>query len=372
MSVWTAARTLGEATVSLPPHGLATVDVPVRPFGGDGPRLVSAAVRPAGRWLGPTFDDRRDGVVDVVAPARVLVVTDDPAAAFPLRAALAPAAGGRPCGAATRPWSRSPAGASWTPPDPAGYDVVVLADAADVWADRADDLRRFVDDGGGLLIAPGRHVVAAEYDDALGPVDGVGLLPAELAAPRPTRGGGVLRLADVDHPVLGFADGARPTRRPACGWTGRSGWSAGRAGGCWRRSTAGRPWWRPTGRGPGGWCCSTVPLDDTWATLTGRACSCRWCSRPCGGWRRGADAGTPRGWPGRPIVVRVDGAVDGGVGARCRTDGGSVPGWSAGGPVGAAVRADGQPGTYRMRYRVGRRERSAFVVVTAGRRRLRT
>ncbi len=58
--------------------------------------MVSAAVRrdgPAGRPAdGLAFDDRRDGVVDVVPPARVLLVTDDPAGTGPLRAALAPRA----------------------------------------------------------------------------------------------------------------------------------------------------------------------------------------------------------------------------------------------------------------------------------------
>ncbi len=212
LAVWTGPRQLADATVSLPARGSATVDVRVQ-LAQEGERLVSAAVHTGAADVtghdparGLSFDDRRDAVVDVVPPARVLVVTDDRAAASALRAALAPAAaagrrGGDPA-IVTVVTARAPV-------DLGRYDVVCLADVADVPPDRAEELRRFVDDGHGLLVAPGGHVTAADYNEALG-FSGVGLLPAPLADPRPDDAGTGLRPPDAAPP------GVRLRRRPGC------------------------------------------------------------------------------------------------------------------------------------------------------------
>mgnify|MGYP002623009414 CR=1 FL=1 len=54
-------------------------------------------------------------------------------------------------------------------------DVIVLANVATVSAEQADQLRSFVNNGGGALIAPGRQVDPASYRDTLDD-----LLPGEL------------------------------------------------------------------------------------------------------------------------------------------------------------------------------------------------
>ncbi len=366
--VWSGTAPLGEATVALPANGSAVVDVPVT-LARAGPRVVSAAIRrdgAGGGWRdGLAFDDRRDGVVDVVPPARVLLVTDDPAAAGPLRAAMAPRAAvadgvGDP--AVVTVVGTDP----WVAPSTARTDVVVLADVADVGGPRAADLRRFVADGGGLLVAPGRRVSAAEYDSLLG--GAAGLLPADLSGPRPTRGGGVVRLAGVDHPVLGFADGVGSD--PAAGVRLDRAFGLGpRPAGRVLATVDGRPAVvAAEGPGRGRVLLTTFPLADGWGRLTRSGLfvplvqsAVRWLA---GG---GVDPADHEGVLGRPIVVRVDGAVD----ERSATVQ-QLPGVRRD-PVrverrgvGSELRTDRPAalGTYRLRYRVGGRERSTLVVVS--------
>ena len=359
LSVWTGPRQLADTAVSLLPHGSATVDVPVRLLE-DGDRLISAAVR--SREL--SFDDRRDGVVDVVPPARVLVVTDDAAAVGPLRAALEPHAtagrtGGDPAVITTL------SAAAWAGVDRARYDVVALADVGEVTAERADELRRFVDGGGGLLIAPGRHVSAGDYDDDLGE-DGVGLLPAELSEPRRSNRGGELRLTDVNHPLLAFA-ADRPELAASVHFD-RSFGVVGRPDGRVVATIDGRPA-AVAAELPGGGrvLLLTVPLDDTWGPLT-RAELFVPLVQSAVRWLAGGGAVEHEVAVGRPIVLVVDGAVeDRSAWAQMQPAGPREPLRMTRQGTRTELRYDrtGAPGTYRLRYQVGGRERLAYFVVVA-------
>ncbi len=351
VSVWTGARQLADTTVSLLPHGTSTVNVTVR-FGETGARLVSAAVRTTGL----SFDDRREGVVDVVPPARVLVVTDDVAATKPLRTAMAPGDGANPAVVTLL------AGSAWGGVDRSQFDVVVLADVGDMTAERADDLRRFLDDGGGVLIAPGPHVSASDYDDELGE-DGVDLLPAVLREPRPA--GGQLRVLDVDHPVVGFVTGGDLRNGPR---VERMFVTAGRPAGRVLATVDNRPAVVAATSGADGAgrvVLTTVPLDDAWGPLT-RSDVFLPLVQSAVRWLANGPAQEYEVLPGRPIVVRVDPAVEDGSA--------SVQQMPAGRREAARiVRREGRAelryertagsGTYRLRYRVGGQERTSYAVV---------
>ncbi len=350
VSVWTGPRQLADAVVSLPPRGTGTVDVPVR-FAEEGSKLISAAVRTSGL----SFDDRRDGVADVVAPARVLLVTDDAAAAAPLRVAMAPGGSGNPAVVTVV------AGGGWAGVDRAQYDVVVLADVGEVTMERADELRRFVDDGGGLLVAPGRHVSAGDYNDELGE-DGVDLLPAVLRESRPTNGN--LRLLDVDHPIVSFVGGGDLRNGPRIGRMFDLG---GRPAGRVLATLDNHPAIVATEVPDGGRVVlSTVALDDSAGPMT-RAdlflplvqSTVRWLAEGAGD-----DHEAPAG---RPIVVRVDPAVDDrSATAQLMPAGRREPARivRVGGRAELRFERTAASGTYRLRYRVGGQERTAYGVAT--------
>ena len=263
LTVWAGLRPLLVTAVSIPARGATTLDVPAR-FDRDGPRLVSAFIRSGDGLLA---DDRRDGVVDVARPARVLIVAGDIAAAQPLRAALAPHAAAAQLGAdpavvtvvdATRPWSTF---------DLDWFDAVVLADVPPLGPDRVSRLRRLVDGGRGLLVAPGGRMTAAELNESLG-VDGVGLLPARLAEPvnRPPAG---LRPIDGRQPIVGrFAATSAGDAARAAVRVSRAMAVVGRPAGPVVLSAAdGRPVLVVADAAGGRVALSTVPLDGRWTNL---------------------------------------------------------------------------------------------------------
>jgi hypothetical protein len=286
-------------------------------------------------------------------------VTDDAAAAGPLRAALAPnAAAGR---AGADPVVVTVVTASgWADVERARYDVVVLADTGEITASRADDLRQFVDDGGGVLIAPGRHVSGGDYNDELGD-DGVGLLPAELAGPRPTSIGGQLRFNDANRPPFDFdTDLAADVRFDRMfGVVGRP---TGRVLATVEKRPAAVAADMPDG---GRVLLLAVPLDDTWGPLT-RTDLFQPLVRSAVRWLA---TGVPVEHElaiGRPIVLPVDGAVDGTPTVQQLPAGRREPARVVRLGTGTELRYDrtGGSGTYRLRYRAGGRDRTAYFVVT--------
>jgi hypothetical protein len=64
----------------------------------------------------------------------------------------------------------------------AGYDVIVLSDTSDPGPATRDALRKFVADGGLLMVFPGTRTDAQRMNEALGP-NGAGLLPATFGQP---------------------------------------------------------------------------------------------------------------------------------------------------------------------------------------------
>ena len=331
--------------------------------------LISAAVRTGGGGL--TFDDRRDGVADVAPPARVLVVTDDVDATIPLRAALAPnRAAGRPgADAVTVAVVDS---AAWPAVVVDGYDAVILADVASVTADQADELRRFVDDGGGLLVAPGERASAGREFDSLGD-DGVGLLPAVLgdaASVVPPIG---LRANDVRHPTVRFAAAPAGAAAAADVRVNRMFAVVGRPAGVVLSTTDGRPVAVAADGGADGGrvILTTVPLDGQSLTLPASRffvpfvqSTVRWLAAD----RSAVHAGDHEVPLGRPIVVGVDGPVDANSATVALLPGNRR---EAARMVRRGDRTElrydrpAVPGTYRVRYRVSGREQSTFVVVAA-------
>jgi hypothetical protein len=141
-------------------------------------------------------DNVRHAVVDVRAALRVLCVDGDAAdrgegrAAALVATALAPSAmeGGGLLGAGearpsveTTPWTALSAARL------ADYDVVVLVNVPDVAEERAVALRKFVEQGGGLIVLPGNNTKIDALNERLGAA-GAALLPAEVLPAEADRG----------------------------------------------------------------------------------------------------------------------------------------------------------------------------------------
>lgn len=155
-----------------------------------------------------TIDDRRHVRTELREEVRVLLVNGDPHTVrhedelYFLEAAL-------------RPGDRADAGAQLTSVtveelgeiDLADHDVVVLANAHALPVERVSALEAWVREGGGLLVAPGNHVDADDYNQTMQP-----LIPQQLRDPIDVtygargaeREGRALRLTkwEVDHPVF--------------------------------------------------------------------------------------------------------------------------------------------------------------------------
>jgi Aerotolerance regulator N-terminal/von Willebrand factor type A domain len=195
------------ATVNLAAGEGDSVIVPVM-FPSAGPAVLSAELRGGGANL----DDRRDCVIDVSPPLRVLVVSEDGDAPL-IRAALAPFSAVSQNGADLAD-VRTVAADEWSPRDSselAAYDVIALDDVASPTAAQAAALEQFVYAGGGLLIAPGPAARTERYNQAMYHEEG-GMLPALLqpAPPSsPNASPAVIDPASIDasHPMLRFMSG---------------------------------------------------------------------------------------------------------------------------------------------------------------------
>ena len=129
-----------------------------------------------------TADDQRYAVINVRQMLRVLCVDGDPAeradakAASWVATALSPTSFDR---SETRPLVDT---ISWTALGGArldDYDTVVLVNVADIPSDRAVALRKFVDQGGGVILIPGSNLKVDQINRRFLDPE-VGLLPAEV------------------------------------------------------------------------------------------------------------------------------------------------------------------------------------------------
>src|SRR6266404_2135695 len=93
--------------------------------------------------------------------------------------------------------------------NPSEFDAsrVVIVNDASISEGLAASLKGFVERGGGLIIAAGKHTDAGEFNRALGPI-----APAQLGETVQSRGYGLMSQVKADHPVFGvFARSGRLT-----------------------------------------------------------------------------------------------------------------------------------------------------------------
>lgn len=200
-----------ETNVALAPGATAHVVAPIRSgaIPAVGQQLVSADIRTSG-YKG---DDHADGVIDVIAPIRVLVVSGDDwgtelgqfrnESDF-LRLALSPfktvgKAGADPC--SVEVISDEKLGEVSL----SQYPVVVLANVERLSEPQARSLEQYVYGGGGLLVAPGSLVRVENYNERLWR-EGAGILPAELEDATAADGAQATSIVGYESstPVFGF------------------------------------------------------------------------------------------------------------------------------------------------------------------------
>jgi hypothetical protein len=200
-----------ETTVSVPARGIARVTAPIKgsAFTAAGPQIVGADIRTAGY----RDDDHADGVIDVIEPIRVLIISGDDwgtelgqfknESDF-LRLALSPfktvkRGGADPCKVDVV--SEEKLGAVELTP----YQVVVLANVERLGETQARSVEQYVYGGGGLLVAPGSLVRVESYNEMLWR-DGAGILPAELEDATPADGAQATSIVGYDSstPVFQF------------------------------------------------------------------------------------------------------------------------------------------------------------------------
>ena len=174
-----------ETTVNVPAHASVRVTAPIKgaAFTAPGPQIALAEIR----TVGYRDDDRADGVIDVIEPIRVLIVSGDDwgtelgqfrnESDF-LRLALSPYAtlareGTDPCKVEVVNEERI------GELNLSQYQVIVLANVERLSESQARIIEQYVYGGGGLLVAPGSLVRVENYNDMLWR-EGAGILPAEL------------------------------------------------------------------------------------------------------------------------------------------------------------------------------------------------
>jgi uncharacterized membrane protein len=205
--VGTEKRELLNERVNLPARGSRLLSLPVT-FDQAGSQIVFASVR--GRGLGG--DDRLESALAVVDPIRTLIVSEDQVKgatnsddAICIQAALAPYR-------VTQKKSVDAADVKvvamreFGTVDLKQYQVLVLANVAQLNAEQARRLERFVEAGGGLMIVAGNLAQPGAYNASLYR-NGVGLLPAALGAPADEVGDAPVQVDALDHPIFRFLGG---------------------------------------------------------------------------------------------------------------------------------------------------------------------
>jgi hypothetical protein len=154
VTVWTGSRTIGEATIAVPARSTRVVNVPVR-FAEPGAHVISAAVKSTGL----TTDDRMDYSVDVLDAPAVLLVSNSGATTQPVSPIeIALSAASRKGGEAAVLTTVSPTDLN---ADRLKHtNAVILDDVAQLSADQLKSLEHFASDGGGIAFIPGDSVAA--------------------------------------------------------------------------------------------------------------------------------------------------------------------------------------------------------------------
>jgi Aerotolerance regulator N-terminal/von Willebrand factor type A domain len=94
------------------------------------------------------------------------------------------------------------------------YRVVILNDAAGVNEGLASGLKTFVERGGGLILAAGKHTDAGDFNRLLGSI-----APAQLGEVVQSRGYALMSQVKADHPIFGaFARSGRLTSTRVYGY----------------------------------------------------------------------------------------------------------------------------------------------------------
>ncbi len=94
------------------------------------------------------------------------------------------------------------------------YRVVILNDAAGISQGLAAGLIAFVERGGGLIVAAGKHTDAGDFNRLLGPI-----APAQLGEVVQSRGYALMSQVKTDHPIFGaFARSGRLTSTRVYGY----------------------------------------------------------------------------------------------------------------------------------------------------------
>lgn len=205
VSITSGGREYGRQSVNLAAGASATVRVPVR-FDTVGSHVLGARVASAAAAMtstgGLVADDRIDFAFDVAPPIRVLLLAGEPRTADVIRAALMPYAtagerdGPDPCAVQVMDASVASPGRAI---DKGRCDVVISCGGAQVDPQLADDIGRFIFDGGGAIILPDR----AEH-----PID-VQWSPAKLTGRADVEAVEPLGESDTSHPALDFLAGHR-------------------------------------------------------------------------------------------------------------------------------------------------------------------
>jgi len=163
------------------------------------------------------LDNSRAHVLAVPPPARVLLVDGAPGAVIDedevgyLRAVLEPPlddGGGIGAAAPFEPRTIPPEDLGTPAGDPAGYDVIWLANVEGLPAAAVDRLEAWVAGGGALIVSLGDRVDAVSWNARAWRADGTGLLPAEIGARVAVRSRAEswhrVKSFVVDHPALAF------------------------------------------------------------------------------------------------------------------------------------------------------------------------
>ena len=353
LSVWTGARTVGDVTIYLPPHAIKTINFSAR-FGEPGSRVLSAAVKSTGL----TTDDRLDASIEVADPLKILMVgnaADSPTS----RPATEPIVlTGQNHRNGELAIVTTVSASDWPKESLKKFDVVIFSDVPGFTSDQQIALRQFSSTGGGILFLLGDHVDTDSYNKTLYN-NAHGILPALLhpVFSKPAR----IVNANHQHPIFRFLP-ARPDPLAALSFnrffpTVQNAPDAH----VLARLTSGDPWIIESNIDHGRILLMTAFVDPDLRTVLMQS-----IVRFLGGGK----APDRNLFPGEPILAIVNEPVE---------ERSATVQFAAGGPREPAVvipsvdrveirySKTGKPGTYRLRYRTGGKEKLVNYVVAAPR-----